>query len=225
MFERFTDRARKVFALANQEAQRFNHDYIDEFHIFLGLIKEGSGVAATIIKNQGLDLRKIRLEVEEKVGIGKEMVTMGKLPQTPKTKLVIENAIEESRNLNHNYIGTEHLFLGLLKVEGISKNIFRNLDLDVEKARSFVVAFLQNADSCNCNKNDGFPYRQDIKWSNPSAIELIIDLYEQYYKTNSKTCSLTIEQTIQKARQQLKALIQFRENVKKHYDDSLGETG
>jgi len=98
MFERFTDRARKVMALANQEAQRFNHEYIGTEHILLGLVKEGSGVGANVLKNLDVDLRKVRLEVEKLVKSGPDMVTMGKLPQTPRAKKVIEYAIEEARN-------------------------------------------------------------------------------------------------------------------------------
>ena len=112
MYERFTDRARKVMQLANQEAQRFNHEYIGTEHILLGLIKEGSGVAANVLKNLDVDLRKIRLEVEKLVQSGPDMVTMGKLPQTPRAKKVIEYSMEEARNLNHNYVGTEHILLG-----------------------------------------------------------------------------------------------------------------
>src|SRR5262249_18473788 len=104
MYERFTDRARKVMQLANQEAQRFNHEYIGTEHILLGLVKEGSGVAANVLKNLDIDLRKIRLEVEKIVQAGPDMVTMGKLPQTPRAKKVIEYSIEEARNLNHNYV-------------------------------------------------------------------------------------------------------------------------
>jgi hypothetical protein len=115
MYERFTDRARKVMQLANQEAQRFNHEYIGTEHILLGLVKEGSGVAANVLKNLDVDLRKIRLEVEKLVQSGPEMVTMGKLPQTPRAKKVIEYSMEEARNLNHNYVGTEHILLGLLR--------------------------------------------------------------------------------------------------------------
>lgn len=83
MFERFTDRARKVMALANQEAQRFNHEYIGTEHVLLGLVKEGSGVGATVLKNLDVDIKRLRLEVEKKVKSGPDMVTMGKLPQTP----------------------------------------------------------------------------------------------------------------------------------------------
>src|ERR671913_481007 len=107
MFERFTDRARKVMALANQEAQRFNHEYIGTEHILLGLVKEGSGVGANVLKNLDVDLRKVRLEVEKLVKSGPDMVTMGKLPQTPRAKKVIEYAIEEARNLNLLGAGVE----------------------------------------------------------------------------------------------------------------------
>ena len=96
MYERFTDRARKVMQLANQEAQRFNHEYIGTEHILLGLVKEGTGVAANVLKNLDIDLRKIRLEVEKIVQAGPDMVTMGKLPQTPRAKKVIEYSIEEA---------------------------------------------------------------------------------------------------------------------------------
>ena len=97
MYERFTDRARKVMQLANQEAQRFNHEYVGTEHVLLGLIKEGSGVAATVLRNMDVDLRKIRNEIEKIVQAGPEMVTMGKLPQTPRAKKVIEYAIEAAR--------------------------------------------------------------------------------------------------------------------------------
>ena len=128
MYERFTDRARKVMQLANQEAQRFNHEYIGTEHILLGLVKEGSGVAANVLKNLDIDLRKIRLEVEKIVQAGPDMVTMGKLPQTPRAKKVIEYSIEEARNLNHNYVGTEHLLLGLLREqEGVAAQVLMNL--------------------------------------------------------------------------------------------------
>lgn len=86
MFERFTDRARKVMQLANQEAQRFNHEYIGTEHILLGLVKEGSGVAANVLKNLDIDLKKVRLEVEKFVQTGPDMVTIGRLPQTPRAK-------------------------------------------------------------------------------------------------------------------------------------------
>jgi ATP-dependent Clp protease ATP-binding subunit ClpC len=143
MFERFTDRARKVMALANQEAQRFNHEYIGTEHILLGLVKEGSGVGANVLKNLDVDLRKVRLEVEKLVKSGPDMVTMGKLPQTPRAKKVIEYAIEEARNLNHNYVGTEHLLLGLLREhDGVAAQVLMNLGLKLEEVREEVLNLL-----------------------------------------------------------------------------------
>ncbi|MFC1738067.1 ATP-dependent Clp protease ATP-binding subunit [Planctomycetota bacterium] len=143
MFERFTDRARKVMALANQEAQRFNHEYIGTEHILLGLVKEGSGVGATVLKNLDVDIKKLRLEIEKQVKSGPDMVTMGKLPQTPRAKKVIEYAIEEARSLNHNYVGTEHILLGLLREsEGIAAQVLMELGLKLEDIRQEVLNLL-----------------------------------------------------------------------------------
>jgi len=143
MYERFTDRARKVMQLANQEAQRFNHEYIGTEHILLGLMKEGSGVAANVLKNLDLDLRRVRLEVEKIVQSGLGKVTMGRLPQTPRAKKAIEYAIEEARNLNHKWVGTEHLLLGLLREEeGVASQILMNLGLKLEDTREEVLQLL-----------------------------------------------------------------------------------
>jgi ATP-dependent Clp protease ATP-binding subunit ClpC len=143
MFERFTDRARKVMALANQEAQRFNHEYIGTEHILLGLVKEGSGVGATVLKNLDVDIKKLRLEIEKHVKSGPDMVTMGKLPQTPRAKKVIEYAIEEARSLNHNYVGTEHILLGILREsEGIAAQVLMDMGLRLEEVRQEVLNLL-----------------------------------------------------------------------------------
>src|SRR5271166_821558 len=157
MYERFTDRARKVMQLANQEAQRFNHEYIGTEHILLGLVKEGSGVAANVLKNLDIDLRRIRLEVEKIVQAGPDMVTMGKLPQTPRAKKVIEYSIEEARNLNHNYVGTEHLLLGLLREqEGVAAQVLMNLGLKLEDVREEVLNLLgHNMDSGESTSGGG----------------------------------------------------------------------
>ncbi|MBS3820363.1 MAG: AAA domain-containing protein [Planctomycetes bacterium] len=143
MFERFTERARKVIALANQEAQRFNHEYIGTEHILLGLVKEGTGVGANVLKNLGVELHKVRMEVEKLVKAGPDMVTMGKLPQTPRAKKVIEYSIEEARNLNHNYVGTEHILLGLLREhDGVAAQVLMNLGLKLEEVREEVLKLL-----------------------------------------------------------------------------------
>ena len=145
MYERFTDRARKVMQLANQEAQRFNHEYIGTEHMLLGLVKEGTGVAANVLKNLDVELRKIRLEVEKLVQSGPEMITMGKLPQTPRAKKVIEYSMEEARNLQHNFVGTEHILLGLLREqEGVAAQVLINLGLKLEDVREEVLNLLGN---------------------------------------------------------------------------------
>ena len=143
MYELFTDRARKVMQLANQEAQRLNHEYVGTEHVLLGLIKEGNGVAANVLKNLDVDLRIIRLEVEKLVPSGPDMATMCKLPQTPRAKKVIEYSMEEARQLSHNYVGTEHILLGLLsEQQGVAAQVLVNLDLKLEAVRKEVLSLL-----------------------------------------------------------------------------------
>jgi ATP-dependent Clp protease ATP-binding subunit ClpA len=143
MYEQFTDRARKVMHLSNQEAQRFNHEYLGTEHILLGLVKEACGLAAEVLKGLGLDLRKVRLEVEKIVQAGPDMVTPGQKPLTPRAKRVIELAIAESRKLSHTYVGTEHLLLGLLgENEGVAAQVLINLGLSVHTVRQQVLEML-----------------------------------------------------------------------------------
>jgi ATP-dependent Clp protease ATP-binding subunit ClpC len=143
MFDRFTDRAKKVMNLARQEAQRFNHEYLGTEHVLLGLVQEGSGVAASVLRNMEVDLAKIRTEVEKLVKSGPSMVTMGQLPFTPRAKKVLELSMEEAGNLGHNYIGTEHLLLGLIKEnEGIAAKVLTNLGVKLEDVREEVLEFL-----------------------------------------------------------------------------------
>jgi len=143
MYERFTERAKKVLELAMQEAQRFNHEYIGTEHVLLGLVKEGSGVGANVLRNMDVDLEKVRLEVEKIVQKGPDMVSMGKLPQTPRAKKVVEYAIEEARSLGHNYVGTEHILLGLLREqEGVAARVLMNLGLKLDDVREEVLNLL-----------------------------------------------------------------------------------
>ena len=143
MFNRFTERARKVILLAKEEAKRFNHDYIGTEHILLGLVREGEGVAAAVLASFGLSPDKIRLEVEKLVQPGPTTVVSGDLPFTPKAKKVIELAMEEARALGHNYIGTEHLLLGLIREgEGVASQVLMNLGLELEKVREEVMNLL-----------------------------------------------------------------------------------
>ncbi|HEX5011167.1 MAG TPA: ATP-dependent Clp protease ATP-binding subunit [Planctomycetota bacterium] len=143
MFDRFTDRARKVMNLAKSEAQRLNHEYIGTEHILLGLVQEGSGVAANVLRNMGIDLKRIRAEIEKLVKGSSTMVPMGNLPFTPRAKKVLELSLEEASQLGHNYIGTEHLLLGLIKEsEGIAARVLTNLGVKLEDVREEVLEFL-----------------------------------------------------------------------------------
>ncbi|HNQ50540.1 MAG TPA: ATP-dependent Clp protease ATP-binding subunit [Candidatus Omnitrophota bacterium] len=143
MFNRFTERARKVIILAKEEAKRFNHDYIGTEHILLGLIREGEGVAATVLEKMGLSLENIRLEIEKLVQPGPTTQIIGDLPFTPRAKKALEMAAEEARALGHNYIGTEHLLLGLLREEeGVASQVLLNLGLDLTGVRNKVMEVL-----------------------------------------------------------------------------------
>ncbi|MAW76765.1 MAG: NDP-hexose 4-ketoreductase [Planctomycetes bacterium] len=143
MFDRFTDRARKVMALARKEAQRFSHDFIGTEHILLGLVQEGSGVAANVLKNLDVDSGKIRAEIERQVQGGHSIVHMGQLPFTPRAKRVLELCQEAAKELRHNYIGTEHLLLGLIREEqGVAATVLKDLGLRLEDVRSEVLEIL-----------------------------------------------------------------------------------
>ncbi|MDR4509257.1 MAG: ATP-dependent Clp protease ATP-binding subunit [Candidatus Brocadiaceae bacterium] len=143
MFDRFTDRARKVMALAREEARRFNHEYIGTEHILLGLVKEGSGVASNVLQNLEVELKKIRLEIEKIVQSGTDLVSVGQLPFTPRVKKVLEYSMEEARALGHNYIGTEHLLLGLLREqEGVAAQVLLNMGVKLEDVREEVIGLL-----------------------------------------------------------------------------------
>jgi ATP-dependent Clp protease ATP-binding subunit ClpC len=146
MFNRFTERARKVIILAKEEARRFNHDYIGTEHILLGLIREGEGVAAAVLQKVGVSLENIRLEVEKLVQPGPTTQIIGDIPFTPRAKKALELAAEEARSLGHNYIGTEHLLLGLIREgEGIASQVLLNLGLDLNTVRNEVMELLGSA--------------------------------------------------------------------------------
>ncbi|MDD5236863.1 MAG: ATP-dependent Clp protease ATP-binding subunit [Candidatus Omnitrophica bacterium] len=146
MFNRFTERARKVIILAKEEARRFNHDYIGTEHILLGLIREGEGVAAAVLQKMGMSLENIRLEVEKLVQPGPTTQIIGDIPFTPRAKKALELAAEEARSLGHNYIGTEHLLLGLIREgEGVASQVLLNLGLDLNGVRNEVMNLLGSA--------------------------------------------------------------------------------
>src|SRR5918998_125887 len=135
-FDKFTERARKVLTLAQEEAQRFNHNYIGTEHLLLGLVREGDGVAARVLSNMGVQLPKVRSAVEFIIGRGETMV-MGEIGLTPRAKRVIELAVDEARRMNHDSIGTEHLLLGIVREgEGIAAGVLESLGVNLERVRA-----------------------------------------------------------------------------------------
>ncbi|MBE0478356.1 ATP-dependent Clp protease ATP-binding subunit [Candidatus Aerophobetes bacterium] len=143
MFNRFTEKARRVILLAREEAKRLDHDYLGTEHLLLGLIREGEGVAALSLQSLGVDLGQVRQEVERAVGRGGGSLFLGQIPFTPRAKKVLELAVNEARNLGHNYIGTEHLLLGLIREgEGVAAQILTNLGVELERVREEVVALI-----------------------------------------------------------------------------------
>jgi ATP-dependent Clp protease ATP-binding subunit ClpC len=146
-FDKFTDRARKVLTLAQEEAQRFNHNYIGTEHLLLGLVREGDGVAAKVLSNMGVQLPKVRSAVEFIIGRGETMI-MAEIGLTPRAKKVIELAVDEARRLNHHYIGTEHLLLGLVREgEGIAAGVLESLGVNLEKVRTQVMQVVSQSSS------------------------------------------------------------------------------
>src|SRR5437764_4691078 len=146
-FDKFTERARRVLTLAQEEAQRFNHNYIGTEHILLGLVREGDGVAARVLYNLGVKLPTVRSSVEFIIGRGESMI-MGEIGLTPRAKKVIELAVDEARRLNHHYIGTEHLLLGVIREgEGIAAGVLESLDVSLGEARAQVMQVISGGGS------------------------------------------------------------------------------
>ncbi|MFT5191361.1 MAG: ATP-dependent Clp protease ATP-binding subunit ClpC, partial [Verrucomicrobiales bacterium] len=136
----FTPRAQQVLALARKEADRFNHSYVGTEHILLGLIKLGQGVAVNVLQKMGLDLETVRMEVENQVGSGPETKMVGNIPYTPRVKKVLALAGKEAKVLNHSYVGTEHILLGLLREgEGVAARVLKNLEVDIEGTRNEIL--------------------------------------------------------------------------------------
>jgi ATP-dependent Clp protease ATP-binding subunit ClpC len=144
-FDKFTERARRVLTLAQEEAQRFNHNYIGTEHLLLGLVREGDGVAAKVLANLGVELNKVRSAVEFIIGRG-DRATMGEIGLTPRAKKVIELAVDEARRLNHHYIGTEHVLLGLVREgEGIAAGVLESLGVNLERVRTETTRILSQS--------------------------------------------------------------------------------
>jgi len=146
-FDKFTERARKVLTLAQEEATRFNHNYIGTEHLLLGLVREGEGVAAKVLGNLGVELDRVRGAVEFIIGRGDRMI-VGEIGLTPRAKKVIELAVDEARRLGHHYIGTEHLLLGLVREgEGIAAGVLESLGVNLEKVRKETIGVLSQSNS------------------------------------------------------------------------------
>jgi ATP-dependent Clp protease ATP-binding subunit ClpC len=142
MFERFTDRARRVVVLAQEEARMLNHNYIGTEHILLGLIHEGEGVAAKALESLGISLEAVRQQVEEIIGQGQQAPS-GHIPFTPRAKKVLELSLREALQLGHNYIGTEHILLGLIREgEGVAAQVLVKLGADLNRVRTQVLQLL-----------------------------------------------------------------------------------
>ncbi len=136
----FTPRAQQVLALARKEADRFNHNFVGTEHLLLGLIKLGQGVAVNVLQKMGLDLETVRLEVEKQVGTGPDQKQVGNIPYTPRVKKVLSLAAKEAKALNHTYVGTEHILLGLLREgDGVAARVLKNLDVDIEQTRQEIL--------------------------------------------------------------------------------------
>src|SRR5437868_1372995 len=136
----FTPRAQQVLALARKEADRFNHNFVGTEHLLLGLIKLGQGVAVNVLQKIGLDLETVRMEVEKLVGTGPDQKMIGNIPYTPRVKKVLSLAAKEAKNLNHTYVGTEHILLGLLREgDGVAARVLKNMDVDIEQTRQEIL--------------------------------------------------------------------------------------
>jgi len=148
-FDKFTERARKVLSLSQEEAQRFQHNYIGTEHLLLGLVREGEGVAAKVLSNLGVELNRVRDTVEAIIG-RRDRIVLGEIGLTPRAKKVIELAVDEARRLNHHYIGTEHLLLGLVREgEGIAAGVLESMGVNLEKVRIATIKVLdQEKNSC-----------------------------------------------------------------------------
>jgi Clp amino terminal domain, pathogenicity island component len=136
----FTPRAQQVLGLARREAERLHHKFVGTEHLLLGLIRLNDGTAVTVMKKMGLDLEAVRMELEKQVGTGPDEKFFGNIPYTPRVKKVLALAVKESKGLNHTYVGTEHILLGILReADGVAARVLGNLDLNVEEVRHFIL--------------------------------------------------------------------------------------
>jgi ATP-dependent Clp protease ATP-binding subunit ClpC len=168
VFERFTDRARRVVVLAQEEARMLNHNYIGTEHILLGLVREGEGVAARSLESMGISLDQVRKDVEEAIGQGPS-APAGHIPFTPRAKKVLELSLREALQLGHNYIGTEHILLGLVREgEGVGAQVLQKLGADLNRVRQQVLELLTGytgegeAQSSEGETSEGAPHEEPL---------------------------------------------------------------
>src|SRR5260221_8410400 len=209
-FDTFTERARKVLSLAQEEAQRFNHNYIGTEHLLLGLVREGDGVAAKVLSNLGVELNKVRSAVEFIIGRG-DRIVLGDIGLTPRAKkVVVELAVDEARRLNHHYIGTEHLLLGLIREsEGIAARVLESLGVNLEKVRSETIRVLR----LSGNPHGG----TRVKHLTPTIDQMGIDLTMQA-RLGRLNFAVGREQEIER-------VIQILSRVQKNNPALIGEPG
>jgi len=144
MANRFTERAQRVILIAQEEAKRLTHDFVGTEHVLLGLIALGEGVAAQTLAASEVDLRRVRSEIEKIVGTGDTVMLLGEIPFTPRAKKVLEYAVEEAQHMGHQYVGTEHLLLGLLREEeGVAARVLENMGLRLDTIREKVINLLE----------------------------------------------------------------------------------
>ena len=161
MMNNFTPRAQQVLALARKEADRFNHNYVGTEHLLLGLIKLGQGVAVNVLMKMNLDLENVRMEVEKHVGSGQEQKMVGNIPYTPRVKKVLALASKEARALNHSYVGTEHILLGLLREgEGVAAHVLKSLAVDIERTRNEILKELDPNFTPSESEEDGEGFQE-----------------------------------------------------------------
>jgi len=160
----FTPRAQQVLALARREADRFHHNFVGTEHVLLGLIRLGQGTAVSVLRKMGLDLETVRKEVEKQVGTGPDQKMIGNIPYTPRVKRVLALAAKEAKALNHTYIGTEHILLGLLREgDGVAARVLKNLDVSIDGTRQEILRELDpNFESTGKEtRPSGFPQKAD----------------------------------------------------------------
>jgi ATP-dependent Clp protease ATP-binding subunit ClpA len=178
MFERFTDRARRVVVLAQEEARLLNHNYIGTEHVLLGLIHEGEGVAAKALESLGIKLEAVRREVEQTIGRGKQSQS-GHIPFTPRAKKALELSLREALQLNHNYIGTEHILLGLIREgEGVAAQVLIRLGGDLDRVRQQVIELLHGQEAAG-RELAGRPFGAGRAWERTEVLKALNAIHER----------------------------------------------